>query len=58
LAVNELAKTSPFDLPTFEDRERIGEDIKTAEFGWPVLDAIGHFWTVLDGLSVEKRKLD
>jgi phage-related protein len=24
------------DLPSSEDRKRIGEDIKTVEFGWPV----------------------
>jgi hypothetical protein len=23
-------------LPSREDRKRIGEDIKTVEFGWPV----------------------
>lgn len=24
------------DLPSSEDRKRIGEDIKTVEFGWPI----------------------
>ena len=23
-------------MPSFEDRKRIGEDIKTVEFGWPL----------------------